>query len=100
MSKEFVVAVCDVRCIWDDVTISPRYRCYVNDELFTERTWIWTNEYLEESIQILAPPGKYHVHYQLVDPENATISSTNLRIIQGPAVLSPDGSIHIYMPKR
>jgi len=100
MLAEFVVAVCDVRCTWSEPTPPPRYRCYVNDELFTERTWIWTGEYLQESIQLLAPPGKYRVKYELVDPVDVSIIVSNLRIEQGPAVIAPDGSVHIYTPKR
>jgi len=29
-------------CHWKD--LSPTYRIYVNDELFTERTYIWRND--------------------------------------------------------
>jgi hypothetical protein len=98
VNKEFVVAVCDVRCKWSEPTPPPRYRCYVNDELFVERTWIWPDMYLEESLQILAEPGKYQVRYELVDPHEVSIEFSNLRIVQGPAMLSPDGAIRIYTP--
>jgi hypothetical protein len=100
VTAEFVVAVCDVRCNWSDPTPPPRYRCYVNDELFAERTWIWQQMYLEESLQILAEPGKYRVRYELVDPVDVELSVSNLRIDKGPAVISPDGSVHIYRAKR
>ncbi len=100
MTAEFVVAVCDVRCRWSEPTPPPRYRCYVNDELFTERTWIWRDMYLEEALQILAVPGKYQIRYELVDPEDASVAHSSLRIESGPAVISPRGEIHIYTPKR
>ena len=100
MSREFVIAVCDVRCRWCEPTPPPRYRCYVNDELFVERTWIWQHMYLEESIQILAEPGRYQIRYELVDPVDVEISSSNLRIEHGPAVISPRGEVHIYTPTR
>lgn len=100
MQAEFVIAVCDVKCSWGEHTPPPRYRCYVNDELFAERTWIWRDAYLEESLQILAEPGRYQVTYQLVDPEDAEIHYTNLRVAQGPAVISPRGEVHVYTPKR
>jgi hypothetical protein len=100
MTAEFVVATCDVRCSWNESDPPPRYRCYVNDELFTERTWIWRNVYLEENLQILAEPGKYRVRYEIVDPESAAIAFSNLRIDSGPAVISPDGAVHIYVPKQ
>jgi hypothetical protein len=67
--------------------MSPQYRAYVNNELFTERTWIWRNEYLEECLQIFAPPGKYNIRYELVDPLSATLQVKNLRVINGPGVI-------------
>ena len=98
MQTEFVIAQCDVYCKWSGPP--PRYRCFVNDELFTERTWIWHNEYLEESIQINAPPGKYQVRYELVDPEHAAIKVRNLRIETGPAIITRYGQVQIYTPER
>ena len=100
MQKQFVIAVSDVRCNWEESAEPPKYRCYVNDELFAERTWIWKNEYLEEHIQIAALPGKYRVHYELVDTKNASISSTNLRIERGPAIVTRHGDVYIYEAKR
>jgi hypothetical protein len=99
MLKEFVVAVCDVRCQWDGLT-NPVYRCYVNDELFTERTWIWHDEYLEESLQILADLGKYRVRYELVNSDNSDIQYSNLRIAQGPAMITVHGDIYIHRSKN
>jgi hypothetical protein len=96
MQKQFVTAVCDVYCKWTGE--HPRYRAYVEDELFTERTWIWRDMYLEESFQIYALPGKYSLRYELVDPENAKIKMRNLRILNGPAVITPQGDIEIYTP--
>ena len=52
MQTEFVMAVCDVYVKWKQGD-PPRYRCYVNDELFTERSWIWREQYLEEYIPII-----------------------------------------------
>jgi hypothetical protein len=98
MQAEFVMAQCDVYCKWSGEP--PRYRCFVNDELFTERTWIWQNQYLEESIQISAPPGKYTVRYELVDPEHAAIKVRNLRIETGPAIITPQGQVQIYTPEK
>jgi hypothetical protein len=100
MFKEFVIVVCDVRCSRDDFDPAPKYRCFVNDELFTERTWIWNNCYLEESIQILAKPGKYNIRYELVNPDRASIKFSNVRIKQGSAVVSANSLIHIYPSKN
>ena len=46
MSKKFVRVLADVDCEWEG--LMPSYRVYVNDELFAERTWRWTDSYLEE----------------------------------------------------
>jgi hypothetical protein len=100
VTTEFVIAVCDVRCQWSEPAPPPRYRCYINNELFTERTWIWTNEYLEESIQISAPPGKYRVRYELVDAEDAEILVSNLRVDHGPAMITAHGDVYIYKSKH
>ena len=79
-----------------------RYRVYVKDELFTERTWIWqdvyfmdnnqsvwqdidiTDIYLEEMLPISAPPGIYPVKFELVNPERGKIQVRNYRVT-GPA---------------
>jgi hypothetical protein len=86
MSTKSVRVLCDVSCSWSDTP--PRYRAYVNDELFTERTWIWTDSYLEELLQIQAPPGKYTIRYELVDPDAARLKVKNMRVEGGNAVLS------------
>lgn len=39
----------------------PKYRLYVNNDLITERTWIWDMQtYIEEDIRIEVPPGINH----------------------------------------
>ena len=93
MRTEFVLALTDVCCDWSGEP--PRYRCYVNDELFTERTWIWTDNYLQEQLQILAEPGEYQIRYELVDIENATLTTNNYRITHGPASVDSTGCITI-----
>ena len=98
MQTEFAIVKCDVYCKWTGPY--PRYRCYVNDELFSERTWIWQDVYLEESLQIQAAPGKYAVRVELLDTEHARIKVRNVRVDTGPAVIAPDGRVHIYTPER
>ena len=93
MRTEFVLALTDVYCKWKGDP--PRYRCYVNGELFAERTWIWTGHYLEEQLQILAEPGEYNVHYELLDTENAKLKTNNYRIIHGPASVDQTGCITV-----
>lgn len=97
MKTEFVIAQCKVYMTWTGP--HPRYRVWVNDELFTERTWIWTDHYLEEMLQIQAPPGDYSVRYELVDPEFASIKIKDLQVIEGPCIINPRGLMHIYTPE-
>jgi hypothetical protein len=78
-----VTVTCDVTA---KVFAQPfRYRVYVNNELFTERTWIWENVYLEESLPVSASAGVYPIRFETVDPENGRIKVRNHRVDQGPA---------------
>ena len=62
----------------------PRYRLYVNDELFTERTYIWQGtEYLRENLQVEAPAGEYKITLQKLDKGKLNIRNT--RVDFGPA---------------
>ena len=61
MQTYFVRVECDVTAKVHNQPL--RYRVYVNNELFAERTWIWENCYLEESLQIQAGPGRI-IEYQ------------------------------------
>jgi hypothetical protein len=78
MTKHFVRVLADVDCEWQG--LNPVYRVYVNDELFTERTWYWIDEYLEERLQIEAEPGDYLLRWELVPPHLAQLTVKNLRI--------------------
>ena len=82
MSREHVMVKCDVYCDWKDQP--PVYRLFVNSELFTERTYIWQQQYLEELIPIYAGPGKYRIRYELVPPSTGTITVKNMRVAEGP----------------
>lgn len=76
MEKKFVRVLADVNCEWEG--LSPIYRVYVNDELFAERTWIWTDQYLEENLQIEAEPGNYQLRWELVPPHLAQLDISNI----------------------
>ena len=82
MSTVFVKAWFDLDCEWEG--LPPAYRVYVNDELFAERTWIWTDHYLSEMLQISAPPGRYEVRVESVGPSLAQFTVTNQRVEYGP----------------
>jgi hypothetical protein len=88
MARQFVRLLADVDCEWEG--LSPTYRAYVNDELFAERTWIWTDRYLEECFQIEAEPGEYHIRYELVAPHLARLTVKNLRVDYGSGTVEND----------
>jgi len=69
MRNKFVKLNLDLHCDWKRVP--PTYRLYVNHEMFTERTYIWSDtQYLQEIIQLLAPPGRYTIRIDnLGDPD-------------------------------
>jgi hypothetical protein len=94
MDKKFVRVLCDVHCDWEG--LPPVYRVYVNDELFTERTWIWNDVYLEELIQINAEPGKYQIRHELVPPHLAALRVENMRVELGDANIKGENLLRIY----
>ena len=91
MQTEFVKVVVDVYCKWSNTP--PRYRAYVNNELFTERTYIWHNKYLEELVSIEAPPGDYVVRYELHG--NGTLAAKNPKVTIGSAEFVDDNTLRI-----
>ena len=80
MQTKSVQVHCDVYCKWDGS--DTRYRLYINDELFTERSWIWNGKeyYLEEVITIEAPPGPYKIKYELLQPTGSKLKIRNMRV--------------------
>lgn len=85
MQTHYVRILCDIYCKSDER--GPRYRIFVNDELFTERTWVWEHSYLEEALQIEARPGGYPIRFELVEPDVGRLKVKNLRVDHGPAVV-------------
>jgi hypothetical protein len=94
MTQKFVRVLADVDCEWEG--LQPIYRVYVNDELFAERVWRWTDSYLEEMLEIQALAGNYSLRWELVPPHLAQIKVTNLRVEHGPAVIDNDQVLRIY----
>jgi len=78
MDKHFMRVLADVDCEWEG--LNPTYRVYVNDEMFAERTWYWTDQYLEEMLPIYAEPGDYVFRWELVPPHLSKLTVKNLRI--------------------
>ena len=93
MTKQYVRVLVDVDCSWSKNP--PRYRAFVNQELFCERTWIWHDVILEETFQIEATPGKYEIRFELLDKKRAQLEAKNYRIEHGPATITPWGELEI-----
>jgi len=85
VDKKFVIVQFEVHCSWSDV--APAYRVFVNNELFSERTFIWKDHYLVENLQINALPGKYQVRFEPIgqEPDAPKFKVKNKRVKVGPA---------------
>lgn len=81
----------EVHCDW--VEKPPIYRLYVNEELFTERTYIWPNKYLKEVVSIEALPGDYVVRYELHG--NGTLTAINPKVTIGSAEFIDNNTLRI-----
>ena len=92
MQTYFVQVECDVTAKVHDRPF--RYRAYVNNELFTERTYIWPDRCLEEVIPISAPPGDYAIEYQLIGEGNLVVS--NPRVNHGSAEFISHNTLRIH----
>ena len=80
MSK-FIKIRFDLHCEWD--FHCPEYRIYVNDELFTERTFnVQPPQYFKEMLQVQGLPGKYTIRLESLTPHlgNFIISNTNVEV--------------------
>jgi hypothetical protein len=82
-SKTYVCLEAEIHCNWNEAP--PVYRTYVNDELFAERTFIWTNVYLVETLQLAVVPGKYWIKIEKIDNNSADFEVRNIKVVQGPA---------------
>ena len=94
MTQKFVRVLADIYCDWEG--LAPTYRVYVDNELFAERTWRWTDCYLEEMLQIQADPGKYLITYELLLPNLAQLTVKNMRVVQGEANIKGENLLRIY----
>ena len=94
MNRKFVRVLADVYCDWEG--LAPNYRVYVNDELFAERTWVWTKEYLEEMLQIEVLPGEYNIRFELVPPHLAQIEVKKILVDRGPGTMIDNHTLKVY----
>jgi|688.fasta_scaffold485700_3 hypothetical protein len=83
MTARFCKVSFDVYCDWEG--IAPAYRIYLNDELYTERTFAYEEAYLEEMLQVYAEPGTYTMVLEPLQPNLAKFRIEDCRVIYGPA---------------
>jgi hypothetical protein len=93
MSKTFVRLLSKIDCEWEG--LSPTYRLYINDELFSERTWVWEGQYLVEELQVEAEPDTYKLRYELVPPCLAELKIGDLTVDYGPAEIIDNTTFRI-----
>lgn len=74
--------------------LQPVYRVWVADQLFAERQWRWQHAYLREILQIQAPPERYWVWVESLDPR-ARFVTQQYRVEQGAARWIADGDLEI-----
>ena len=69
---------------------NPRYRIYVDEDLITERTFVWNsdNQYIEEHVIIDAPIGQHTLRVENVDPQLGTFTIEHI-LLDG---ISPAGN--------
>lgn len=93
MEPVFVKACFNLDCDWEG--LPPVYRIYVNDDIFTERSFIWSDCFVEENLQILAPPGRYSVRVEPVGPQISKFTTDGHRIDYGPGKWIDPGTLEI-----
>jgi hypothetical protein len=95
MSKQYVGLSCNVWCKWEG--LPPTYRVYLDDELFTERTYTWTDDiFLAERLEIYAEPGEYQLRYELVPPNLANLQVSIPVVRHGSATIDSQGHLRIH----
>lgn len=94
MRNQFVKLSVDIHCDWKRTP--PPYRLYVNDELFTERTYIWGGtQYLQEIISLQAPPGRYSIRVDNLGDPDCKFKLRNLKVENGVAEIIDSKTVEI-----
>jgi hypothetical protein len=80
----------DVMCKW--AVEPPAYRLYVNDELLTERTYIWDNseQYVKEHIVVNLESGVHTLRLEPVASRAVIFLKRNLTVDNRPQALVND----------
>jgi hypothetical protein len=80
---KFLKVLFDLHCDWEG--FPPEYRLYVNDELFTERTYDFSSDtFVREMLQIEASPGEYEIRLEKLGPQVSEFTISNTHIKLGP----------------
>lgn len=84
--QEILIDV-DVRCLWTGEP--PAYRIYVDNDLLTERTFIWKYEEqcVREHIVVNLEPGNHSFQLIPVVPGTKGFFCTNFKINKEPVTL-------------
>jgi len=94
MQNQFVKFTLDLHCHWS--RRPPDYRLYVNHELFAERTFIWpSTHYLQEIIQLNAPPGRYMVRVDNLGDADCQFKIRNIHVEVGSAQVIDHRTVEI-----
>jgi hypothetical protein len=80
--------------VFTDITkrfLTPVYRIYLNNDLLTERTWLWNNDnFIRENIWVYAEINSSHrltIEPILKNPKMAVFSISNIIVINSPAAI-------------
>lgn len=74
----------------------PRYRVWVEQELFAERLWQWGQDHvLQEQIGVNAPPGRYHIRIETVPGSRGTMHTWEWCVVEGPGQVDQQGFLEI-----
>ena len=95
-----IVVGCDIHILWQGET--PRYRVWVENQMFQERQFTWDSCYIEEHYAMHCNQGKipgevrhYQVRHELLDVEQATMIVNNWRIMSGDATIDQQGLVSV-----
>ena len=72
--------------------VNPAYRLYVDGDLITERTYVWTNanppavtqgQFVKENVWVNLEPGEHEVKIEAVDPTFSGFYFSDLMLDDG-----------------
>lgn len=86
-NKKFVMASFEIDC--RDHRPPPVYRIWLGEQLFMERCFDFRELWLQEVLQILAPPGEYVLRVECVNKHISDLKLWNFQVEKGPAVFHP-----------